>query len=389
MSQTKLQVDVETVQKVLESMDISSVPVLDSNTISECALKFPSLTQRDNSRDETTRVKVQLAELVSPSSYIISIKKLQGFYLNPCIVFTNYDSKRNQREVLMSWRKANTDREVLSFGWLNLETMQVNQSLRRPDNYFMGSLTTSQEDARLLVTPDRRLVTVYTGNHGLRKRTKMFCSLGTWNASSLELSFENSYYLHYEDSEHQKNWIPFMYNDTLLFIQKFIPLTTLTISNRDENYKATMKVFSVNDRQNKSTPLPWKGDAYGDSNWWLTLKSLIYFSEYITSIVVTSIANVDSMFTAHSGSEIRGGSTAVFVDNGYLLFFHTLSMQHGIRNYFMGCMHLCPHPPFTIRAMSAFPVLKGEWYDGKTITTYSSYFPSLFFSLSSITKFPF
>jgi hypothetical protein len=178
----------------------------------------------------------------------------------------------------MSWRKANTDKEVLSFGWLNLETMQVNQSFRRPDNYFMGSFTTSQEDARLLIMPDRKIVTVYTGNFGLRKRTKMFCSLGTWNASSLELSFENSYYLHYEDHEHQKNWIPFLYNNTLLFIHKFIPLTTLTITYRDENYKASMKVFSVNDKQNKSTPLPWKGDAYGDKQ--LTFLVLHSIPEY-------------------------------------------------------------------------------------------------------------
>jgi hypothetical protein len=252
--------DAETTKKVFESMRVSSVPKLNSKILSDCALASSSLIHRDHSRDETTRVKVQLAKLISPSSFIVLIKKLQGFYLNPSIAFTsNYQGEK----VLMSWRKVPHAKAVLSFGWLNMKTMEVQVSSHRPDNYLMGAILTSQEDARLLVTNDRKIITVYTGNYGSRIKTKMFCSIGTWNSSSLELSFENSYYLRYEGNDHQKNWIPFLYNNSLLFIQTLVPLTTLSIAQRDENYVATMKVFSVNHMQNRSSYLPWKADEYG------------------------------------------------------------------------------------------------------------------------------
>eukprot|EP01035_Chromulina_nebulosa_P003253 gene3253-4432_t len=252
----------ETLKKVLGGMHISSVPILDSNTIDACALISSSLIHKDHSRDETTRVKVQLADLVSPSTFIVSVKKLDGFYLNPCIAFTSNDKKTLYEKVLLSWRKVNNPNAVLSFGWLNMNTMEVKGSSRRPDNYFMGAALTSQEDARLLIMPDHKIVAVYTGNYGLRLKTKAFCSLGTWNASSMELTFENSYYLRYEGKEHQKNWIPLLYNNSLLFIQKLVPLTTLAIEKRDENYVAEMKVFSVNYSQNRTSSLPWKAAEY-------------------------------------------------------------------------------------------------------------------------------
>ena len=83
------------------------------------------------------------------------------------------------------------------------------------------------------------------------------------------------------------------------------------------------------------------------------------FLQFFMCIIYVGFSYNDMVYVI--GDEIRGGSTAVFVDDGYLLMFHTISMDYGSRNYFMGAMHLCPHPPFKIRAMSAYPIVKSHW----------------------------
>ena len=313
--------DNSTLFKLVQNRNISSIPFLDTQALLQCINAAPSLVARDNSRDEAIRVKVQEADLASPSSFIILIKRLSGFYLNPCIAFIN-------KRILITWRAMN-DNAVLSYGWLDMETMAVERIINRPDNYFMGGAQTSQEDVRIIIGTNNSIISVYTGNFGLRRKAKAFLSIGAWNDSDWTLSFESSVFMKYGEMFNQKNWIPFYYNESLLFIYSLVPLTVLRMKSQDENYVGEMEVFSVNSLQNKSYPLPWKGDKYG--------------------------------------SEIRGGSTAVFVNNGYLLFFHTLSMDFAVRNYFMGAMHLCPNPPFKIRAMSSYPIVKSDWYEGSWV----------------------
>ena len=77
----------------------------------------------------------------------------------------------------------------------------------------------------------------------------------------------------------------------------------------------------------------------------------------------------------------RGGTSAVYLPgfNIYLAFFHTRvnfksGGARGVDHYYMGGLTLCPHFPFKIHSISAYPIVfDTKWFEGKWYNKVASY----------------
>lgn len=75
--------------------------------------------------------------------------------------------------------------------------------------------------------------------------------------------------------------------------------------------------------------------------------------------------------------ELRGGTTALKIKEGYLSFFHScanLSTVHSegkkMTHYFMGAYLFQDHPPFSILKISKEPIYGKDFYNGPAYTTW-------------------
>jgi predicted GH43/DUF377 family glycosyl hydrolase len=119
----------------------------------------------------------------------------------------------------------------------------------------------------------------------------------------------------------QKNWSPFIYNETILYVQRINPLTIVSTKEDAETSNTYAYDFSTTSHRN----LNWK---YG---------------------------------------EIRGGTNALLVNKDtYLSFFHSsINLpQNYFKTYFMGAYTFTASPPFKLIAMSPYPIIDERLYTG-------------------------
>ena len=202
----------------------------------------------------------------------------------------------------------------------------------------------NQQEARIMLLPDGESVfVIYTtrffGNP-LPPFTQMYGILRR-NASNNEYIAGPPVWIDYERHLHTKNFVPFLYNDSVHLIPSFHPMVIIRLeaATDDGLNPVTLVHHQFNQPDAEGNQQPVTVPAY----------SLPWKEEY--------------------GIHIRGGTPALLVPSKdyYLLFFHT--RQHGpawgVDHYFMGAMTLCPHPPFHIRSMSRYPIVVDPlWYEG-------------------------
>eukprot|EP01038_Epipyxis_sp_PR26KG_P006294 gene6294-8668_t len=341
------------------NMDIMAFPIVNTDTINELGFdpKFikcypsiseliknelnnkniyftnqsiPSLKYENNSPDEKMRVKISKALTIIPNNFVVDLTFMNNCF-NPAMI--RWDSF-----ILVAWRSSESN-SFLKFGTLdwkkknsiqNLSDMKLNQS-------FFADV--HQEDPRMILLNDKTLLISYTGHIEKRENMQYMClaSLVENNFDShlngldhkIELNhiqFHNNIWLKYPNN--QKNWIPFYYNNTILFFQSFNPIHLIEIQHVDENSVATMATV-------------YKGEE----------KSLPWDYEY--------------------GQHIRGGTPLLKLpkSNVYLSFFHTQSRfqaPYNILTYFTGAMTICDQFPPVINTITINPVIpQEEMYKGK------------------------
>jgi hypothetical protein len=221
--------------------------------------------------------------------------------------------------------KSNRD---MGFGW------RYNSDLIAQDfNFF-------QEDGRLLVLHDNRLLVSYSVMKGIRFRGGCFhpCYFyAHYNNITRAIEFSPSVIIAYEDpinlslgqSNDQKNWIPFEFRRDVYFIQSLEPFHIVQVS-QIESYRASVRTI-VND----SSILPWSKDY---------------------------------------GWPLRGSTPAIRIhyknEVFYLTFFHTISrvvvpMNKNVklRTYWFGGLTFCPNLPFQIHSVSKYPIVMPFLYN--------------------------
>lgn len=128
--------------------------------------------------------------------------------------------------------------------------------------------------------------------------------------------------LYFPGKEDQKNWSPFLYNESkVLMIQSINPLKIVDFVAIDTPERGVANFFS-------STPeahIPYK---FG---------------------------------------HLRGGTNAVFLGDKYLAFFHSAFTLPGntMKTYLMGAYTFTAHPPFRLLTMSPEPILDRFLYEGE------------------------
>ena len=144
--------------------------------------------------------------------------------------------------------------------------------------------------------------------------------------------------LDYGNQFREKNWTPFEYIDeqnnlNLYFVYKFNPLEIIKID-------ASNNVKLISKDEHRSAKI-W-------DNW------------------------------ERKWGEIRGGTSALLVDNEYLTFFHSC---FGKRFYVFGALTFESRPPFRITKISKFPIIFRDCYTAKNAAAIAcgSYLPNVIF----------
>jgi len=146
----------------------------------------------------------------------------------------------------------------------------------------------------------------------------------------------------------QKNWTPFLYNGTLLFIERINPLRVMTI---DENFTQ----HEANPNDSAIVRLVSSGIPLDLGSWveWIDPRD----NEY----------------------HLRGGTNAVYVPgyDVYLAFFHTRPKLHGtpLVTYFVGGFTFTSKMPFRLVSISQMPIVDDWMYNGPWMHTKASYVP--------------
>lgn len=303
----------------------------------------PSLHMSNPFPDEKMRVFIQHFEIVEYPWFWTDSYKLPGLF-NPAFV-------QWQGGPLVAWRGGPIATTHLKFGWLSEDYSRLEENREylglsaAQDHIVKGMVFNhTQEDPRMLVMSDGRLMVCYIGCID-------DCPPDTFNTSviyfyasvnpntnkivfgpSILLDYaswekpDEMHYYHGQRTVKQKNWVPFEYNKTLHFVHTFYPMQVVKVIGHDYNNFGRMELVI---KQTEMLPLPWKR-AYG----W----------------------------------PIRGGTPAILVRGVYLSLFHAVVKKSNYRErhtYVMGAVTFCPHPPFNLLSMSAVPIAKQMLYDGR------------------------
>lgn len=198
----------------------------------------------------------------------------------------------------------------------------------------MKKIPSKSEDARLFKFKDDIFVVynddIYAPNPKIANRRDMF--IAKLNMIDGEYVAETPIKLVHEErfEQHiQKNWVPFEWNENLLFGYSLAPHEIVQNDLEDSLCKVVCETYS---------PVPW--------DW----------------------------------GQMRGGTQAELVDGEYLAFFHSsVDARSDISNYkkyihyFMGAYTFSAQPPFELTKMTQFPIFDKGFY------TQSNYYKRVIF----------
>ena len=196
-----------------------------------------------------------------------------------------------------------------------------------------------REQVRMIMMPDKKTIHLSFAVPAKKRPTKMHSAELSFSATSNQYVISNQKHMLWRGVYRglsQKNWVPFVYQSEIHFVQNIFPFTVIT--------------------QNKSMPN----------------SEVCAIQEMTTVSIDTScIANSSDIQWAHG--TLRGGTQALPVGPGgdYLSFFHSLfptnAQWNGIffpDSYWMGAYTFSAKKPFKITGISRVPIVERRWYQG-------------------------
>ena len=315
----------------------------------------PLLKPRNSSPDEKMRVLIQkILAIATPTFWVRSFHFTNK--LNPAI-------ERWDNRTLIIWRPNLYDSSI-TVSWLTDDLSSIDSAFSHaglaastPIPIKIFKFNQMREDPRLLAMRDGSLVIAYTSKESLFQPPKQCFIVGKKNLLTGILEFNDTVLLETKDSKiTQKNWIPFEFNDRLLFIQSIEPLHIVEHIAHDPMTKRAQlrSIVKVGSNKHASNGLNYFSNTSSD----VSLRMLYHHPH----------TPLSSIWSANYGLPIRGGTPAILIRGVYLAFFHTVSkfqLPTDLRTYFMGDITFCPRPPFNVHTISRHPIVNESMYQGK------------------------
>ena len=316
----------------------------------------PLLKRRNSSPDEKMRVLIQkILAIATPIFWKKSFHYSNR--LNPAI-------ERWENRTLIIWRPNLYDSNI-TVSWLTHDLSSIDSTFSHaglavstPIPIKVFKFNQMREDPRLLTMRDGSLVIAYTSKESLFQPPKQCFIVGKKNRLTGKLEFNDTILLETKDSKiTQKNWIPFEFNERLLFIQSIEPLHIVEYVAHDPiTRRAQLRsVVKVGNNKHGTNGLSYFSNTSSDVS-----SRMLYHHPHTPPL--------SSIWSADYGLPIRGGTPAILIRGVYLAFFHTVSkfqLPTDLRTYFMGAITFCPRPPFNVHTISRYPIVNESMYQGK------------------------
>ena len=316
----------------------------------------PLLKRKNSSPDEKMRVHIQkILAIATPTFWKRSFHFSNR--LNPAI-------EKWENRTLIIWRPNLYDSNI-TVSWLTHDLSSIDSAFSHagiasstpvPINIF--KFNQMREDPRLLAMRDGSLVITYTSKESLFEPPKQCFIVGKKNPLTGKLELNDTILLEAKNSKiTQKNWIPFEYNERLLFIQSIEPLHVVEhIAHDPVTRRAQLRsVVKVGSNKHSDNGLVHFNNYSSD----VSQRRALYHHQHTP---------LSSIWSADYGLPIRGGTPAILIRGVYLAFFHTVSkfqLPIDLRTYFMGAITFCPRPPFNVHMISRHPIVNESMYQGK------------------------
>lgn len=244
---------------------------------------------------------------------------------NPSIIRWN-----GQLLLCFRYRDASGSTDPMAFVWLDDDFNVVSKPHHLIRLFEPYSKPSRGQDPRLVILGDD-LYIVYNNFvtiHGGENRRTIVAKI--YNVASAFFSFEYEVLTKYPgeiDNKQEKNWTPFVYEDTLLLAYSLNPHLIL-LPSLDGSKKCEMLASTKRN-------IAW--------NWGV----------------------------------LRGGTNALNIGGKYLGFFHSVKTEQtlqsagaSIPHYFMGAYLFDESPPFKVMEISSKPIIGPNFYNGITHNTW-------------------
>jgi hypothetical protein len=205
--------------------------------------------------------------------------------------------------------------------------------------------------------------------------------------------FQNStfYYINLleEDpiEDYQKNWIPFVpaklpsvkhlvefhHNHPLLYVHSIHPhrivevsiIPNTSFSSSPSSWRKKQKNRNRRDRKKQSSVASSTDSSSSSTAIDLSPSTI----EKPNAVWGRTIANTADFIPNWPYGHLRGGTPAILINNSfYLTFFHSSTepvYPDVNKTYVMGAYTFCPTFPYSILAMSPYPIIHQSMYEGK------------------------
>jgi predicted GH43/DUF377 family glycosyl hydrolase len=318
--------------------------------------KLPSLLSSNNSR-------IIVAEVIERSLFFRDSSLTPLPLWNPSVVYW-------QGKYLLCWR----DGGKIGFGWRSSDGKSMDSKsylgLGGQDPLTKNPIQSGiieQEDPRMLVLSDNRLVVSFTGFFPDPKRPhvrigrNIQCFIfASYSPTLQKIIFEGNItkFDQQFDSPRQKNWVPFEYKGSLHFIQNIPKMKVFKFLSRDLNTNTGLY------KEVSTSPFSMRGVKW---------KSKVFGGHFRGGTPAISITIPEKEKEKDLSSTTSATATVNSSKSCYLMLFHT-SFSHRFSEYFMGAMTFCPNPPFALHGISSFPILRTEqFYTGEFINGFLHY----------------
>lgn len=265
--------------------------------------------------------------------------------------------------------RAMNDAKYIKIWWIqnvssnNASIFQEGNRIFHDHNMFNGLIPVSKifgEDPRLFVLSNSRIfITICHRFPKMIPELQMaYAEIITRNNSiqvgpMIDIKFDEFV------TQDQKNWCPFEFNGTMLFVANIMPHRIVGLSSDYE----------------------WEGHPEGfDSSLAVPPGESSHASKTPSRVTGASTVSLTSMngFTWGYG-DMRGGTPAVRLnDSMYLSFFHSSNdiATNGtqLKTYVFGAYVFDSRPPFAIKAISTHPLVHESMYTGPWTDLRQSYY---------------
>ena len=328
---------------IFKKIGFENVEIVSPSVLNEFHFKNTIITieRQDQTIDENHRLF--LLKIDSLQDRIIEDISFIGYAKNPSLIHWN------DRCLVV----AQTLPHMISFKWMGTEDFLLNSlcysNVSTQDIDNLNTLPFVGLDQRIVVVDQKLVLILYSSFRGGPRGNSYAMSLAELrkqNLTSFSLKSYNIDFLpnhkYWNRDIHEKNWCPFIHNNSLYLIQNINPLRVVNLENYDP-----FSVVSDNSVNETSLYVNLVSEAMLEPlPWW----------EF---------------------GDLRGGTNAVLVGDRFLALFHSRPKLHGadLLTYFFGAYTFSTEVPFRLLSVSNVPIVNDYFYTGPWTSNKVTYGP--------------